>query len=340
MNERMNNHMTWFPSLLALVLYGNQAPTGPTPQGPDPSNDRSAKPSVVTDSVSSKPAPVLGPCAVIQPGASIGVVGSVGMSAAEFAKAIEAAEKGAVRSILVELSAINGRHDSMVDFIRAIKDAQTRGLQIVAFVTTDCAETWCIALSCNQWVGSAAAVKSMSSMLDQGPGNAPSSRRSVSPPLAQPRLIQGLDRTAMLDSIKGGTGGSTGGMQGRRKPPGGSARETKAAAETLVLLESLLATAAPVFPAPVLDRKEALQWCGGKQVEEFGDAVRKTQVELEKIDKQLTNVQRDVAKQRADIASAKQQDGPRAEALKKRLESMVDKAENLVERAEDLLKQP
>jgi hypothetical protein len=102
MNERMAYRMTWFPSLLALVLYGNQAPTGSTPQGPDPSNDRPAKPSGVTDSVSSKPAPVLRPCAVIQPGASIGVVGSVGMSAAEFAMAIEAAERGAVRSVLVE----------------------------------------------------------------------------------------------------------------------------------------------------------------------------------------------------------------------------------------------
>jgi hypothetical protein len=225
----------------------------------------------------------------------------------------------------------------VVKFIRAIKDAQTRGLQFVALVKTDCAETWCIALSCNQWVGSAAAVKSMSSMLGQGLGNDRSSRRSVSHPLAQPRLIQGLDRTAMLDSIKVG---STGGLQGTGKPPQGSAPRTNAATDTLILLESLLATAAPVFPAPVLDRTEALRWCGGEQVEEFGDAMRKTQVELEKIDKQLTNLQRDAAKQRADIASAKQQDGPRAKALKKRLESMVGKAEKLVQRAEDLLKQP
>ena len=296
------------------------APAPPLAPAEQPSGGSSEKP--------------LGPCLVLGSGESIGVVGSRGMTSTEFSRAIAGTGKQPVHAVLLELDAKLGRHDSLVEFLRSIKDARERGVRLVAFVRTHSAENWCIALSCDRWVGTAATTQAISRCLGKeqsveqflGLGTGSALTTSPSP--------SGCSRQDVLARIL-----AEGTPMRRASGPVAQPSSTPSV-ETLELLKSLLPKSKDGIPAPVLDRKAALEWAGGEQVREYGPEILETQEELEKIDELLLKLETDSSKQKSAISSAKQKDGPRADALKQRLDATREKARKLVEKADDLLRQP
>ena len=286
----------------------------------------------MVDDVPSAPVMAIVAGAVIELNGPIGIVNDQGMTSKEFREALQHCEEKELRRVVLDLEVPAGRTDSVDGYLQAIKSAQEAGIEVFAFVRAATAEGWCVALSCDQWVATEVAKKSLQAALKAS--------------------AVGQDSGTPQGADDGLQGQGNKGMQGRRKPPAGggqmpgmgqglglsgggegagdgpasgadwSSGATKQgwpgpSPETLEKLRELAKTDTFGDREAVVDRTQALKVLGtDAQVVPVGRFCA-TQRELRDLAGAMRKNEAELKKQTDALKSVKQKDGARAEGLQK-----------------------